>query len=780
MKIPLFFGMVAIIAITVRADLTAVSVPQTMVHGPNGGAGVGYTGKVEYTLAQTTNDSVFVSLAIIPATGAETPLTLNSVNGDIGLIRVNMNAPSTAVTYAIFFELAAPQPGVLYIARIVANAAVSSMQTDITAKLSSMSKSEKANLCAGGGNGFQSNGAGPIPQIHMSDGPHGVRPPQGGQATCFPTCAGLANTWDTTLARLQGQAMGEEFRSYGFNCQLGPALSLVYHPQGGRASEYYGEDPYQSGWMSAATVIGIQSRGVIATIKHYACNNKEQNRDNGENAVMSERSMREIYLRNWEPSIIDANCWGIMGAYNRVLGIQACESKYLNTDILRVIWGYRGLVMTDWGAAMNQGNAAQYGVDIKMPTGSDYAGVVGGQSDAIVNMHASRIIYAHEKIGDLKAGYNRTAYTRNTTVHADVALQVGTAGIVLAKNIGNILPLPKTGKKIAIKGPFANSYRAGPGGSSYVTAWRSSSPQAGINSLLSSVGAGASTITTDQNAADYIIVFIGVDGESEGNDRPSLGVSGDNYSASALAATNGQNKTVVVFTGGSAASAGNWSKANAVVIAFYPGQEQGAAIADVLFGNANPCGKLAVTFPVDGTQLPPFTLSNNNLNYPSSDVAHGYFRVNKNNQTPLFAFGHGLSYTTFTYSNLQIFPGNPAQSQPPIQAGDRVIVRVTVANTGTIAGKEVVQLYLSMPDDAGLPVRVQDLRGFQKVALNAGANTTVTFNLTQEEMKVYDPGTTDFDATGGWKVLPGTYTVRVGTSSQRDLQPSLSGSFVVK
>jgi beta-glucosidase len=436
------------------------------------------------------------------------------------------------------------------------------------------------------------------------------------------------------------------------------------------------------------------------------------------------------------------------------------------TDILRTTWGYRGLVMTDWGAAMNNGNAAQWGVDIKMPSGPDYASTVGGLSDAIVNMHAARIIYAHEMIGDLKAGYSSTAYARNNTAHADVARQVGEGGIILARNIGNILPLPKTGKKIAITGRFATQFRAGPGGSSYVTAWRSTNPQQGITNLLSGVGAGASTITTDLNAADYIIVFVGVTGENEGGDRPYLEIQngdGNTDAANALAATNGQAKTIVVFTGGSAASAtGSWSKANAIVVAFYPGQEQGTALANVLFGNVNPSGKLPVTFPVDGTQLPPFTLNNLNLNYPSSDTAHGYFRVNKKNQTPLFAFGHGLSYTTFAYSKMAVYPS-------AISAGDKVNVSLTVTNTGALAGKEVVELYLSMPTSAALPTRVQDLRGFQKVSLAAGASAQVTFVLTKEDMQIFAPQGADYSGQGKWQVPVGTYTVRVGTSSQRDL-----------
>jgi beta-glucosidase len=789
MKLLNLFAFLLIASISARADLTAVTVSPTMLHAPSGTPALGFTGKVTYTLAPLTNDSVFVTLSIVPSAGGAA-LALTSVTGDVGVVNVNTNLPNAAQTFSIFFEAAAPQAGVQYIARIVANAVTSNMQTDLTAKLNALSKAQKGTLCGGDG-GFEGSGAGAIPEIYMSDGPHGVRPPNGGNATCFPTCAGEACTWDTSIAFIQGQAKGEEFRSYGFNCELGPAMDLVYHPQGGRASEYYSEDPYLSGNMAAADVRGVQTRGVIATIKHYACNNIELDRGSGENAVMSERSLREIYLYNWEPPITQSHCNGIMGAYNKVLGIQACESQYLQTTILRNTWAYRSLVMTDWGAAFNQANAAQYGMDIQMPNGGAYQGTIGVSTDAIANMHASRILYAHEMIGDMNAGYNKTAYPRiqgNTPypAHDSIARIVGTAGIVLARNVGNILPIPKTGKAIAITGPFATQFRAGPGGSSYVTAWKSVTPQQGINNLLNALPAGHSTITTDLNAADYIVVFVGVEGEQEGSDRPYLAVTdhsskypssfngGDEDAAAALAATNGQAKTIVVFTGGSAASAGNWSKANAIVMAFYPGQEQGAAIADILFGNANPSGKLPVTFPVDATQLPNFTLTSSlNLVYPAADTAHGYFRVNKNKWTPLFAFGHGLSYTTFTYSALQIYPTT-------ISAGDNVHVHMTVTNSGSVAGKEVVELYLSMPSGGAVPVRVQNLRGFQKVSLAPGASTPVDFVLSQRDMQVFNPNGADFNANGAFQVLTGAYGVRVGTSSDQAEQPTVSSTFSVQ
>jgi beta-glucosidase len=782
MKILNFFAILLIASFAARADLTVVTVPPTMLHAPNSGVGVGFTGKVEYTLAPLTNDSVFVTLTIVPAAGGAA-LALTSVRGDVGVVNVNTNLPNAAQKFSIFFEIASPQAGVQYVAHIVANAVVSGMKTTVDGLLASTPKNTKAGMFAGTGDGFHGGGNGSIPRIIMSDGPHGVRPTSGAQAVVFPTDACLASTWDTAMAYMQGQAMGEEFRGLSKNCQLGPAFDLVCHPQGGRASEYMSEDPYLSGYMAAADVRGIQTKGVIATIKHYACNNKENNRTNL-SANMSERSLQELYLYNWKPSVVDAHCWGIMSAYNRVNTSYASSNKYIMTDVLRNQWGYKYLVMTDWGASSdNFTTEIQYGVDIEMSNARNYqAAVINGQPDSIVNMHVRRMLNSHVMIGDLIAGYDSTAYKNlfRSDAHRLVSRTVGANGIVLARNTGNLLPLPKTGKKIALIGPYANKYRNGTGGSANVTPDRQSTPQQGINALLAAVGAGASTIVTDINSADYVICFVGVHGESEGSDRPSLavaadggasGLGGDNDAQTALTAK--PNNTIIVFTGGSAASAGNWSKAPAIVIAFYPGQEQGYNIADVLFGNVNPSGKLPVTFPADAGQLIPNFAGSGDLNYPASDVAHGYFRANKLAQTPLFWFGHGLSYTTFTYSNLQIYPA-------AITAGDQVHVRMTVANSGLVAGKEAVQLYLSMSASTSLPPRVQDLRGFQKVSLNAGASTTVDFLLTAEEMQRFNPNGADYKGVGTWQVLPGTYGVRVGTSSDMNEKPSLSGSFTVQ
>jgi len=782
MKTLKLFGILLIGSIAADADLTAVVVDNAMLHNPSAGVGVAYSGTVQYTLAPMANDSIIVALSIIPSAGGNA-LTLTEVRGDIGLIAVNTNLPNAGRIYTVNFQTAGAQPGVDYIARITANALTSRASTKADSLIGVLTKNNKATLMTPSSN-MQSNSAGGVPGIFMADGPHGVR--GNGNATCFATCAGLCATWDTALAFAQGQAKGEEFRGLGRNCELGPANDLVFHPLGGRASEYYGEDPYLCGHMMEADVRGVQSKGCIATIKHFACNNKETSRTTL-SAVMDERSLREIYLFNWKPAISSSTgCWGIMNAYNRVntpTSSYCASNKYLLSTELREEWGYKFLVMTDWGANFdNVTQGINWGTDIQMPTGSVYtSSSIAGYADSLVNVHAKRIILAHEMLGDMESGYSIAgtyASTVNSSAHALVVRSVGDAGIILAKNTGNLLPIPKTGKTIAITGPYAATCRLGPGGSSLVTPPAASqiNPTQGITTLLAGVGAGATTITTDLNAASYILVFVGVTGEAEGSDRSNLALQaseGETAVSAALAATNGANKTIVVFVAGSAVSAGTWSTAPAILLAFYPGQQQGNSIADVLFGDVNPSGKLAVTFPQSASQLPNFTLSGNLLQYPRCDTAHGYFRMDKMGVKPLFWFGHGLSYTTFSYANLQVYPSQ-------IKAGDIVRVRVTVTNAGSVAGKEVVQLYLSMPGSASLPARVQDLRGFKKVSLNAGIPATVDFVLTQEEMRVYNPNGTDFNGTGIWTVLPGTYGVRVGTSADRTEMPSVSGSFVVQ
>jgi len=805
MKLSILSTIVALASVTAWADLNSISVPATMIHTPSAAVGLGYSGKVEYSLTPGAYDSVFVTLTIVPQAGGA-PLTLTEVSGDVGTIAVNFNTPTAAKTYTIFFQVDAPQGGVNYVAHITANAAVSNAQTDILARIAALpNKSIRANLC-GNMDKFTSTSATGVPSIYMNDGPYGWN--YGWEeatyhSTSFPTCINEGCTWDTALAHLQGKTKAEEWRAKGRNCALGVGMNLIYHPLDGRSAEYISEDPYLSGHIAAADAKGLQENGVMATIKHFACNSVELQRNIGENGYCpSERTLQELFLYNWVPAVRVA--WGVMAAYNKVNGVQACANKYLLTDMLRNQWGYRSLVMSDWQASYeNKDTAVRFGIDMgtnwKAAWDNGYITEVSNASDSLVNMHVARILYAHEKLGDLAAGYSATAFANSmeSAAHKAVARTVGINSIVLAKNTGNILPMALKGKTIAVLTatnsnfggiPFATVCQPGIHGSSNVYPTVSISYVQGITSLLTAAGAGASTMVQNPtaaqlNSADYILVFVGISGETEGFDRTSVALGdaeGEAITRQALAAINGAAKTIVIYTGGSPSIAGSWSSAPGVVIAHFPGDQQGAALADILFGNFNPCGKLSVSFPADNTQLPPYEdATAYTLTYPSCDQTHGYFRMNKLGKTPLFAFGYGLSYTTFQYSNLQVFPST-------ISAGDRVHVRVSVQNLGTNpagtpdTASEVVQLYLSMPATTGFPVRVQDLRGFSKVTLTKGGpGKTIDFVLTAEEMQIFNPNG-DYSGNGVWFVPKGTYGVRVGTSSQITMQPTISGSFTVQ
>jgi beta-glucosidase len=523
--------------------------------------------------------------------------------------------------------------------------------------------------------------------------------------------------------------------------------------------------------MAVSDVRGLQSVNCIATLKHFVANNKEDNRKLL-SAQVGERLLREIYMAGFKKLVLEGKALGVMAAYNMINGSYACSFKYTMTDVLRDEWGFKGFAMTDWGASIDDfRTSALYGVDLIMPgRGSYTAGSFQSVGENIVNMHARRIIYANKMIGALEPGYNSTEFQSYllSDEHRQVVRRIGKAGIILARNNGGILPLPKKGASIALTGPYVSICRTGGSGSSVVRPMVLINPQQAVQEKLGSVGAGASTLTTDIGRADYIVVFVGVSGEGEGSDRPTLHLAdGDNDVASALNVNPG--KTIVVFTGGSACTEGNWSEAPAIVMAFYPGQEQGYSIADVLFGDQSPSGKLPVTFPRNASQVPDFSLRNNQLHYD----LHGYFKVNEMGEEPLFPFGHGLTYTTFEYGGLAVVPSS-------IAAGDRIFVQADVTNTGNRTGQEVVQLYLSLPDNRGVDVRVQDLKGFRKLSLGPGEKKTVTFILTPPDMAYFDNGGSDFDGDGTWKILAGAYGVRVGTSSQINQRPTLSGGFTVQ
>jgi beta-glucosidase len=801
-----------------NADLTAVTVPIEMLHAP--GAGLGYLGKVTYTLTVDTielgfyqYDSIHVTLEIVPEDGGSA-LTLDAVEGAVGVVHILPKQPERD----IFFRYKGSPAG-----KYKAVVKVTAIETEVLKKTKAMcseaSVADMVKLFSGTptpgstepeASFFEQVGittaSGSLKNIRTADGPHGVNVRQdGGWATCFATCGGIACTWDVDAAYEQGIAMGEEFPADKRHGCLGPAMNIVMNPMGGRAFEYYSEDSYLSGKMAAAQVKGLAARGVISAVKHFAVNNKENDRRNM-SAQVDERSLHELYLPQYKECVTKAGALGAMTAYNKINGQYCTDSKYLVEDLLRNTWGFLGYTMSDWDAQVNDkslGDAVKYGADQLLPS-ILYNENHFNSNPVYAKKKAKHILYANGKVGLLDPNYNHEAYKNSfrSNEHKALVRKVGAKALVLAKNDGNVLPIPKSGKKIFITGakynagsmgsnPRQSQYngqfehqvaRLGGGDSWY---WESSlvkvpdedriSPERGIKEYLSQLNVSEkTTIVDNMYTADYIIVVTGVHDEGEDADRPNLNVFEDEIVKQAMAVTTA--KTIVLFSGGSAAVPGNWSNAPAILICFGPGQQQGYSIADVLFGDVCPGGKLNMTFPKTASQTANFQYDEGtvNLRYGKPEEAHGYFKVDYMGEEPLFAFGHGLSYTTFSYSNLQVYPSK-------INKGDRIYVTVDVANTGSIKGDEVVQLYLSLPTGV-VPVRKQDLRGFDRVTLEPGQKETVRFTLEPDDMAYFKVGAQEFDGNGKWEILSGNYKIRVGTSSKitpAPAEPSLNGSFSV-
>jgi beta-glucosidase len=630
-----------------------------------------------------------------------------------------------------------------------------------------------------------------------SDGPHGVRWPldngittlapfgAGDTVTLFPTEAALGCTWDTAMTRRIGQAIAQEARAMGLYCILGPMCDLVINPRWGRAFETMGEDPYLNGKMVSRQVMGLQSEHVIATPKHYGPYVKEDNRWNTL-VVVSERALREVYSVPFEMALTEGGARALMTAYNAVnipgftantgLGEEkSATNRHTIQDIVRNDWGFDGIIMTDWNGAAASNDAYAYNTefDMSMPEGWAFKQIAsninaGAWSVDPLNRKAKRIMYDRLWAwgGKLLTSDDQiNTYPKSVILspeHKKTSLDAAHESIVLAKNDpvagASDLPISKTATlRIAVVGPYGNLGRLGGGGSSAITPDTVLSPLVGIQRFCAAYP--NITVNTDYNNADIAVVCVGVDKEAEDIDRPSFAlptIGGVDQNALVATVMAKVPKTIVVYTGGSASYAGSWSGAPAVLIAFYPGRSQGQAIADILFGDVNPSGHLNVCFPGAGTDLPSYdgTL----IILASADTVHGYFYYEQAKKTPLFWFGHGLSYTTFNYTAMNI------AGPTTITAGDRIDVNVNVQNTGTRAGDDVVQLYVKPNNSTvAVPRRVKDLRGFARVSIPAGATQTVSFTLGPRDFSIYDVNYTT--KTGQWKVMPGSYDIIAGSTS---------------
>jgi beta-glucosidase len=614
-----------------------------------------------------------------------------------------------------------------------------------------------------------------IPWLFLQDGPAGVRLQSGNSTTALPAPITLAATWDLTLARQYGSTMGMEARGKGVEVQLGPMMNMARAYQDGRAFEGYGEDPYLAGAMAAAEIPGIQSQGVIATAKHFVCNDQEINRTTI-SADVDQRTLQEIYTAPFLASV-RAGAGAVMASYNLVNSGHGCELPALNAT-LKKSFGFKGWIMSDWGANFSTVGGMNNGLDMDMYSGQFTANNItaaiqsGNVPAAELDGMVQRILTAMFQFGIFD---NPPTGNLNSTVtspaHYQFVRDAAAAGTVLLKNNGGLLPLGPSVHSIAVIGSVASvSPISVGGGSASVNLPYNVTPLVGISSRAGvgvtvnyAQGDGASVAQAVQLAtnSDVAIVCVGQQ-TSEGSDRSSLSLpNGQDALISAVAAANPH--TIVVMYESSATLMPWAGQVAGILMAWYPGQENGNALAQVLFGDVNPSGKLPVTIPASSNQVPTSTTAqypgiNGHAAY-SEGLEIGYRWYDANQVTPVFPFGFGLSYTTFGYSNLTV---------SAVSASGQVQIGFDLTNTGTLAGAEVPQLYLGFPAAAGEPPKL--LKGFQKISLSPGQAQHATFNLDWEDLANWDP------VARGWIVTPGGFQVMVGASS-RDIR--LTGAFTV-
>jgi beta-glucosidase len=626
-----------------------------------------------------------------------------------------------------------------------------------------------------------------IPYIWVADGPHGLRRAPstdtwgyGDQlpATCFPTASALAATWDVALIRKVGSALGREAGALGVNMLLGPGVNIKRSPLGGRNFEYFSEDPYLSGKLAAAYIEGVQAEGVGTSLKHFVANNVETERM-WANSDVDERTLNEIYFTPFEIAVREAQPWSVMACYNRVQGVYGTESREMLTRKLKKAWGFEGIVVSDWDAVIDRVEGIRAGMHLEMPGKpghlSNQVVIDAVRNGELEEAQLDSIVHDILRIVLRANALTDSSRKQNLDEHHDFARRVASEAITLLKNDSAVLPLTENNyRKIAVIGEFAANPRYQGNGSSEVRPPR-------VDNFMDIVGreygedyeieyAQGYSLTDDVDfslieaaarlaaESDIALVLAGLplQYESEGIDRLHIDLPPSHNRLIETIAER-QPNTVVVLTNGSAVAMPWGERVPAIVESWLGGQAGAGAIADVVFGKVNPSGKLAETFPVRLEDTPAF------LNFPGEDgeviygerVFVGYRWYDKRKIAPLFPFGHGLSYTDFAYSDLEV-------SAEHISDEDTLVVAVTVTNTGDTSGKEVVQLYVQ-DVEASVQRPEKELRGFRKVDLAPGEKQTVRFELRERDFAYYSP------RYGRWMAESGEFQILVGASS-RDIR----------
>lgn len=614
-----------------------------------------------------------------------------------------------------------------------------------------------------------------LPNYTITDGPHGLRKARNTEsmdveenvpATCFPPAAGMACSWNPELVERVGEAMGEECIQEQVAVILGPGVNIKRNPLGGRCFEYWSEDPYLAGHTAVGIVKGVQSKGVGTSLKHFAANNQETDRLRI-SATISPRAMREIYLPAFEYIVKTAQPWTVMCSYNKINGVFSSQNRWLLTDVLRGEWGFKGIVMSDWGAVSDRVAALNAGLNLEMPPSNTDNQIVAAAKDG--RIPATQLDEMAQGMIDLVAkarpAMSRDGYQYDVDAHNEVARQAAVESMVLLKNEDATLPVAK-GAKIAVIGEFARTPRYQGAGSSLINPTKLTSfldaieergvaadfaPGFTLDDAAQDPALTEQAVTAAEQA-DVVLLFLGLPAayESEGFDRTTLDIPAKQVEVlEAVAAAN--PNVAVVLSNGSVVSLPWQGRAKAILETWLLGQAGGAALADVIFGDETPSGKLAQTIIDDVNDDP------SAMNWPGEEgrvdygegVFVGYRYYDTFRKQVTYPFGYGLSYATFDVHDATVAKTGPRSAE----------VTVTVTNTSDVAGAETVQVYVA-PPKAKVARPVHELKGFAKVALEPGESKSVTIALDDRAFAYWSERFDD------WHVEGGTYTVEVGVSSR--------------
>lgn len=653
--------------------------------------------------------------------------------------------------------------------------------------ISQMTLKEKASLCSGKDfwhlKSIERLG---LPEIMVCDGPHGLRKQNAENkkvgignsypATCFPTAVTTACSWDRDLIYKMGQALAEECLQHGVSVLLGPGVNMKRSPLCGRNFEYFSEDPELAGEMGAAFIAGVQSKGIGTSLKHFAGNSQEMKRMTS-NSIIDERALREIYLRAFEKAVKKSQPWTVMNAYNLLNGTYCSENDWLQNKVLRDEWGFKGAVVSDWGAVNDRVAGLNAGNDLEMPSsgGVNDAKIVEAVKCGVID--ETTLDERVDKLIDiiLKGAANKKpGYKFDVKAHNLLSRQIAEQSMVLLKNDGNILPLKRVeGEYVAVIGAFADNPRYQGAGSSIINPTMIDSGRRAFNNSPISVkfadGYDRSGKRKNEDAyiteacnlaknASKAVVFIGLtdDYESEGFDRSTMKLpDGHNRLVEAVSRVN--DNVIVVLEGGSPVEMPWADDVKAILNAYLGGQSVAPAIVDVLTGKANPCGKLAETYPVCLKDTPTsfrYPDSKENVQYRES-IFIGYRYYDKVERNVRFPFGFGLSYTSFEYSDIKLKKKN-------LTKGEGAKVTFTIKNTGDVAGSEIAQVYVAKPESKIFRAP-KELKGFVKIHLEPGEEKKVTVELDDRAFAFWNTATED------WCVESGEYKILVGASS-RDIR----------